>query len=72
MDEMGAGLNGDSVANKAELVSHFTYRSVRTVGSQQAIKLGVTPDGTVALRVVGAVEPERFDPWLDGHGVTLK
>lgn len=29
----------------------------------------VAPDGTVALRVVGAVEPETFDPWLDEQGI---
>lgn len=29
----------------------------------------VAPDGTVALRVVGAIESETFDPWLDEQGI---
>ncbi len=29
----------------------------------------VAPDGTIALRVMGAVQPETFDPWLDEQGI---
>jgi hypothetical protein len=32
----------------------------------------IAPDGTVALRVVGAIEPETFDPWLDEQRIARR
>jgi hypothetical protein len=29
----------------------------------------IAPDGTVALRIIGPIEEERFDAWLDEHQI---
>ena len=29
----------------------------------------IAPDGTIALGILGAVDAEKLDPWLDEQGV---
>ena len=46
---------------------------INTVLDYQARQLPrtviVAPDGTIALRIAGAVEDEHLDPWLEAQGV---
>ncbi|MCB0022998.1 MAG: TlpA family protein disulfide reductase [Caldilinea sp.] len=32
----------------------------------------IAPDGTIAHSVIGQLDPDRFDRWLDEHGVPLR
>ncbi|MFN2171976.1 MAG: TlpA family protein disulfide reductase [Candidatus Promineifilaceae bacterium] len=82
--DRGINVIGINLTDTADDVKKFTAQhgiqfpilmepDINTVLDYQARQLPrtviVAPDGTIALRVAGAVDGEHLDPWLEAQGV---
>ncbi len=75
------GVNmGESEEQVGSFVSEHDITFPILMGADQVLSIAynarslpqtyvIAPDGTIALRVMGAVQPETFDPWLDAQGI---
>lgn len=82
--DRGLNVLGVNMTETPEEVKQFTTKhgiefpilmepDINTVLDYQARQLPrtviIAPDGNIALRIAGAIDGERLDPWLDNHGV---
>lgn len=84
LSDRGLNVLGVNMTETADEVKQFTTQhgidfpilmdpDVNTILDYQARQLPrtviIAPDGTIVLRIAGAIDGERLDPWLADHGV---